>query len=216
MAVEHRNIADPEIHEPKGVSTAAANTTYVASGSGSGTWTKIPVQGLSGIAGAGIANQIPVSNGAGGFYLAWSVANGGVFFTNIASPNVITYPSVYTKISPTTTVAGTPRDFGEGTNARVTYLGTQGRMAVVTIEAVVSQSSGADREIRVALYKNGSLVTGAESVLTVENNHRRQINLEFLTPVVTNDFFEAFVRNDGASGDVSVHTLKLRAIAALT
>lgn len=38
MSIEHRLITDPEIHEPKGASTAAAGTIYVADGLGSGTW----------------------------------------------------------------------------------------------------------------------------------------------------------------------------------
>jgi len=37
--LEHKNIADPNIHEPKGVASAAANQVYVADGLGSGSWT---------------------------------------------------------------------------------------------------------------------------------------------------------------------------------
>lgn len=36
--VQHVDIDDPFIHEPKGASAASANTIYVADGSGSGTW----------------------------------------------------------------------------------------------------------------------------------------------------------------------------------
>lgn len=36
--IQHRLLNDPEIHEPKGVSTAAAGTVYTANGSGSGSW----------------------------------------------------------------------------------------------------------------------------------------------------------------------------------
>lgn len=41
MTVEHKNIVDPDIHEPKGVSTASASNLYVANGSGSGSWRKV-------------------------------------------------------------------------------------------------------------------------------------------------------------------------------
>lgn len=40
MTIEHKDILDPNIHEPKGISVAAANTIYVANGSGTGTWQK--------------------------------------------------------------------------------------------------------------------------------------------------------------------------------
>jgi len=42
MAVEHVNIADPEIHEPKGVAAASDGQVYVADGVGSGDWRFIP------------------------------------------------------------------------------------------------------------------------------------------------------------------------------
>jgi hypothetical protein len=34
----HSNLTDPDIHEPKGISSAAAGTVYVANGAGSGRW----------------------------------------------------------------------------------------------------------------------------------------------------------------------------------
>ncbi len=42
---EHSVITDPNIHEPKGISTALANEVYVADGGGTGSWNKIYVQG---------------------------------------------------------------------------------------------------------------------------------------------------------------------------
>lgn len=39
--VQHSSLSDPNLHEPKGVSTAAANGVYLSNGSGSGTWTPV-------------------------------------------------------------------------------------------------------------------------------------------------------------------------------
>jgi hypothetical protein len=36
--ISHKNITDPQIHEPKGISGANAGEVYVANGSGSGSW----------------------------------------------------------------------------------------------------------------------------------------------------------------------------------
>lgn len=44
--IQHEDITDPKIHEPKGASTASANTVYVADGAGSGTWKQVPVDAL--------------------------------------------------------------------------------------------------------------------------------------------------------------------------
>lgn len=37
--VQHSTLTDPNLHEPKGISTASADQLYRANGSGSGTWT---------------------------------------------------------------------------------------------------------------------------------------------------------------------------------
>lgn len=41
MAIQHVDITDPNIHEPKGASTASVNTVYVMNGTGSGEYKKI-------------------------------------------------------------------------------------------------------------------------------------------------------------------------------
>jgi len=41
MSIQHKNIPDAQLHEPKGINTAAARTTYLANGTGSGTWRKV-------------------------------------------------------------------------------------------------------------------------------------------------------------------------------
>jgi len=38
MPVEHVNITDPEIHEPKGIAAATVGKVYVADGAASGSW----------------------------------------------------------------------------------------------------------------------------------------------------------------------------------
>jgi hypothetical protein len=43
MTIQHSLITDPNIHEPKGIASAASGKVYVADGSGSGTWTDAPV-----------------------------------------------------------------------------------------------------------------------------------------------------------------------------
>lgn len=47
--VQHKDIVDPNIHEPKGVAFAAAGTAYVANGLGSGTWAEVLVPSSIGV-----------------------------------------------------------------------------------------------------------------------------------------------------------------------
>lgn len=45
--IEHKDIPDELLHEPKGAASAGAGTVYIANGSGSGSFQKIPVTSLS-------------------------------------------------------------------------------------------------------------------------------------------------------------------------
>lgn len=66
--VEHVNIPDADRHEPKGISSAASGSVYVADGDGTGTWSNI-------IADVNNANymtlnlEIPDVSTAGSFYV---------------------------------------------------------------------------------------------------------------------------------------------------
>lgn len=41
MAIEHKDIPDPQRHEPKGISSASTKQLYLANGAGSGTWVRL-------------------------------------------------------------------------------------------------------------------------------------------------------------------------------
>lgn len=60
MAIEHKNIPEANLHEPKGVSVATAGRAYISNGAGSGSWK--PIIDPTGVA----ANKIWVADGLGG------------------------------------------------------------------------------------------------------------------------------------------------------
>lgn len=62
--ISHKNITDPQIHEPKGVSAATSGQVYVADGSGSGDWTDRDSIGGQDILLAATENQGPLTGGA--------------------------------------------------------------------------------------------------------------------------------------------------------
>lgn len=47
MTTQHSTITDPQVHEPKGASSAAGNTVYVSDGAGSGGWSKVSLTQLN-------------------------------------------------------------------------------------------------------------------------------------------------------------------------
>jgi hypothetical protein len=80
----------------------------------------------------------------------------------------------------------------------------------------LKQSSGSARDLQVAIYKNGVLLPASEIVATIGNTEKTIMDVFIDTPVVTNDYFELFVKNNGASGDVAVYATKLSARAFLS
>ena len=93
--VQHKDIADANLHEPKGVATASVGKVYVANGSGSGTWDFAKPPGTL----AAPAGQVYVSDGAGaGSYQTLTLEStygemyiqGNAVATAIASVNTLT------------------------------------------------------------------------------------------------------------------------------
>ena len=215
MTVEHKDITDPNIHEPKGINSAAINTFYKANGTGGGTWAKVPTQGLAGVSGNGVANQSIIVDGLGNQALVWQHAFGGIYFNNIGTPYTITYPSSFVKIAPTTTGIGSPKEFTEGATGTLTYIGTYTRQAEIHVSTCLTQSAGADRDIRIIVYKNGVAVSSSEAITGSSSGSKRHIATFTSLPLSTNDTLEVYIKNDGASGDVSIHTFKIEATASL-
>lgn len=60
MTVQHNVITDPNIHEPKGVASAASGKVYKADGTGSGSWV-YPLTGLD----TALQHQVFKSDGSG-------------------------------------------------------------------------------------------------------------------------------------------------------
>jgi hypothetical protein len=82
MTVQHRDIPDAQLHEPKGVVSASANTLYLANGSGSGTWSKVNPVALSGVTDPGTDSNLRlITNGGGGFTLKRDAAYGSMAIT---------------------------------------------------------------------------------------------------------------------------------------
>jgi len=213
MTIQHRNIPNADLHEPKGVSLATSNTVYVANGSGSGTWVKTPTQALAGISTNGSAGQLVTVNGSGAFVLA-SAPHGHIYFFDSTTPVTITAPTTPTKVLVTTAGTGTSTDISETTTARLTYTGTLTTDLCISYIVSLDHVAGANRTITTGLYKNGTLLAGSQTLTTASSN-----NINSLTGIInntasTNDYYEVFVTISGGSNDVRIYALQLNAILA--
>lgn len=102
--IEHKNITDPEVHEPKGASAAPEGYIYVADGLGSGAWISPEPKGAD----TATANEIYVADGlgSGAFKQTSASCYGQMIITNntVAQPIAVASTNLdldtnYTKIT---------------------------------------------------------------------------------------------------------------------
>lgn len=92
MAIEHRDLPESGLHEPKGVSLAPSNRVYVSNGTGSGVWAPVDADVLKGT----LNNNIPAgrrveTDGSGGFTAQVAPANafGTLNLTDNTTPQAV-------------------------------------------------------------------------------------------------------------------------------
>jgi len=212
MTIQHRNITEADLHEPKGVSLAPNRTIYVANGLGSGAWRKLVPNDLTGLSSNGQAGQVLAVDGAGNNSLL-TAPHGHVSFFNIGSPLVINYPSTPTKIQPSTTGSGVSRLISENSVGTLTYTGPSPVVLHLNYSVVVDQTTGATRDIVVGLYKNNSLVN-AQTITTTESGNKKDIVGMMNVLATTGDEFSLYITNLGASGNINIYSYQLNAILA--
>ena len=108
--VLHRNLTGADLHEPKGIETAAAGEVYVADGSGSGTWMDPQdvvgnlVNAVSGFANPG--SKLPLPEGVSLSNAHWVIVPASVGCINATSTNKVATGTETVTGSRKTTVAG--------------------------------------------------------------------------------------------------------------
>lgn len=104
MAIQHKDVQDPDIHEPKGASTANSDTSYFADGLGSGIWRKARPINLDGVSGPSEGDMILVGPSGTSFTSRRSTSFGSMlvldnsngFTVSAAADSSLTTNSDYT------------------------------------------------------------------------------------------------------------------------
>lgn len=140
---EHVTITDPNIHEPKGISTALENQVYVADGAGSGEWR------FNGDHFVGQSNsdfvtphQLPIDN------LTWKQVDLDVVEKSSQAWIKKTNPNLVFEYT---------RDFAQP--------------HMVVYDAIVRQSTGGNLDLRLTAFFNGTEVFFTEVRQTLANNY---------------------------------------------
>lgn len=157
---EHVDLTDPELHEPKGVAAASADTVYVADGAGSGTWESIGVDALDYT--ALLAElQSDVDDG--------SLELNGVFFIHITLDDVsanagvlVPVPVAATFISATSVLGGTIT----GADANISFKNSAGSSMGTAMVVAFSGSNKGDVDTFTAASNNTISADGYMEVVS--------------------------------------------------
>lgn len=186
--IEHKNITEANLHEPKGVSTAANGQVYIADGNGSGQWatltaTRITAQGsIEGNANGTSATTTPV------------VVNFGTSFVPDA-----------TRTSSEFTISNT---------GRLTYTGLPAVKGFVAVSVYASTTTGSSQEYFFYLAKNGAVIDSSKSERAFTSSNPGAMLVNSVVTFNTNDYVELFVKKATGSDTITVVTSSLTADAS--
>lgn len=163
-------------------------------------------------ASAATVGQVLVAKGDGTATFQNISPRGASYFVDLAVPYTLAWPDVYTKLGPVTTSTGANVEYTVSTSGRLTYTGTRTLLTRIQCNLSLAQASGANRELELALYKNGSLLVGSTIVVTTVTALKEQLTLLAEINLATNDYVEVFITNNGADGDILLYSYYLTAL----
>lgn len=171
--VNHSSLTDPYLHEPKGIASANANEVYTSNGSGSGVWK-------------------PHHHYVGA-YVAFDSATPAYTKATTTSYSVLN-PTLVTSVSEGFTVTNSP-------NARLVYSNTIDISAHITLSTSTQLASGSSTPTNWAIYKNGSILAGSETIRAIASSSWGSVSVIGYTPLTPNDYIEVYSK---ATGSVNV------------
>lgn len=128
--VAHATLTGAELHEPKGVSTAALGTVYVANGAGSGSWNSVATSAFTGMIADFAAPVAPTG---------WLELDGSVISTATYSGlfAVMSITSSGTRSSGNATVTGIPSTTGFKAGYYIFGTGISAGTTILTVDSAV-------------------------------------------------------------------------------
>jgi hypothetical protein len=164
--VNHSALSDPYLHEPKGVSTATQGSIYVADGAGSGSWSH-----------------------------AHHYVGGYVDFDSV-SPESQAITTVFSALNPTFSLAENSGFTALSTpNARLRYDEPEAMIATINFSTSIRHAAGGSRDVELALYLNGSPISGAHVIQSTDNSEWHNLTLVGQVEIAQNDYIEVWAKS---------------------
>lgn len=198
MPTEHSVAADPEIHEPKGASTAVAGTVYVSDGAGSGSWTQVEPAGVD-LASTG---EILTENGSGGSI--W------------VEPGLSGSLKLIEGSEAVSTIGTTPQEltfYDQNFQNGITASTSTGRITlselifgsgiyVITFDATIATAAAGDAGTYTFRLRRNAVESASESagcsVYMSGTDDLTNIHFSTIGSFSSNDFFSVYVESDEA------------------
>ena len=121
------------------------------------------------------------------------MSHGASVFKDFATPIAFAATTSYTVFSSALMAAVGIHEFTES-NGRLTYTGTFLRHTHIVANFTFDQTSGANRDIHVAISKNGTLISHAESVMTSSTGFKVSTAVHANVDLVTGDYLELQIK----------------------
>ena len=217
MAIQHSNIPDAQLHEPKGVAGAALNTSYFANGSGSGSWKKVGVETLSGLASdGGVARLKVVTDGSNGFDLYRDYAFGKMHITNNSTPFALTAAADTTlnTASQYTLLTGSGAPFADDLEDGVTFSVnklTANHAGVYDLNFWSCLTGFPSNTAKVALKFKINGTTFSDLKVVTKSNSNGDDGILAACDLITlaaNDYIQLYIASD-ATGNVVINNMAL-------
>jgi len=173
--VEHSSLTGSALHEPKGVASANSGETYVANGSGSGTWQ--PIHRHLGAA------------------TAYSATSPYAYSLNTdILPKPLSFPVDSSNVTGFTVVTSPRLQFRYDDATSLT--------ALINVTMSSTQDSGPSHDVEWVLLKNGTEIGGSRAIRTIGTGTWGSISVTGVTSMVQNDFIEIETKADADGVEV--------------
>ena len=161
--VEHSALTGSSLHEPKGTAAASSGSTYVANGSGSGTWQPIHKH----------------------LAVATTFDKSSPYAHSLVTSTTETFlsPTVDSTVNDGFTVVTSP-------NLRLKYTNATALTGFLNLTVSVTQSTGPSHDIEWALFKNGTEIVGSRAIRSISTGTWGSITVTGLTALAENDYIE--------------------------
>jgi len=181
----------------------ATEHNVISDGNGTTTSKRHEPKGAS-IAAVG---QIYISDGASSGVWRY-LPHSYMYYDDIGTGTTYTTPTAYTLIGPTTVGDSDPRDFSHNSLGRLTYTGTADTDVSISCSVTMKHSTGSGQDCFFQIHKNGSPLTGAQTVRTADSANYGSVTVLGHSELSTNDYFELYCKV--ASGNIIVHAFNMR------